>query len=322
VQLDPPHDKPTHTPKVNAATSTIDNINFTFSANVFLTGKPADRWLLADWTHPWHFYFGFFQEGDHYQFGGELRRNLPTSLGNFGSEPSQGLVTARAGVVKPGVWTHVAFVWNRDSGVAVLYVDGVKVGEAKPADNLKGLTGALAFPNLDLQHNDHKQWELGWKGDGADRTFEGFVADVEIRAGALTDKQVKKLKESSDARKEKAKYDIPEGSHWQYDHWGGPCTALWQSNGELWMARNPAATSGTCVWKTTDGDAKKLLAGEHIKILWDNTGRQDLVFKDKNNLTVNGAFNFVRTPPIQKILKIFKHIFFINPMFLNEISIL
>jgi glc operon protein GlcG len=95
---------------------------------------------------------------------------------------------------------------------------------------------------------------------------------------------------------------IKTGDTFAYAPWGGECTALWVQ-GELWMAINVHATNGTRVWKTTNGNATKLL---HISpqpvapILWDNVTNLMACMPSDNVIRVwHGAdsYDFLRTSP-------------------------
>ena len=60
---------------------------------------------------------------------------------------------------------------------------------------------------------------------------------------------------------------ICDGDIFSYDPWGGNCVALWVE-GELWVRRiNIESTSGSMIFKTTNGDGIRLLNGEEVMIL-------------------------------------------------------
>ncbi|KAH3767349.1 hypothetical protein Pelo_776 [Pelomyxa schiedti] len=80
---------------------------------------------------------------------------------------------------------------------------------------------------------------------------------------------------------------VQEGSRWNYPPWGGICTARWV-DGELWVGRDVyGSTSGTCIFKTRNGDGARLV-GLHntVNLLWDNTTQLPAFMPDLNTITV------------------------------------
>jgi len=79
---------------------------------------------------------------------------------------------------------------------------------------------------------------------------------------------------------EKKLYDIAEGDRFYCPGWGSKTeavVAMWV-NDDLWMRSEGLAasdTDGGRIWKTQNGDGKKLLQGETVSILWDNWDNYD-----------------------------------------------
>lgn len=76
-----------------------------------------------------------------------------------------------------GVWTHVATTWDQTN--YVVYFDGVKVGQATPANTFN-----LAVPNL---------W-LGAKFESAERQFAGQLDEVRVWNRALAQEEIQSLR--------------------------------------------------------------------------------------------------------------------------------
>lgn len=96
---------------------------------------------------------------------------------------------------------------------------------------------------------------------------------------------------------------IHDGDIFDYRPWSGPCTAKWV-DGELWMARDLNSTNGTCVWKTRNGDGRRLLQNGTVHILWDNCVNLVAFMPDPNTITVwhgDTTYNFTRQSRIVPI---------------------
>ncbi|MBN1274993.1 hypothetical protein JXA12_01765 [Candidatus Woesearchaeota archaeon] len=102
------------------------------------------------------------------------RDGYPEFRYHHGSSVNDGQVRNQEIQVSPGVWHHVAGVF--DGGEATLYFDGVPVAS-------RMIVGGL-------EENGHAVWLGGQGVDPLSRPFPGMIDDVSIFSSALTDEEV------------------------------------------------------------------------------------------------------------------------------------
>ena len=80
---------------------------------------------------------------------------------------------------------HVAFTWSRDRKEGILYINGNKT-DSKSVSN----------GPLDLIENNHTVFDIGLKRDSINKpTFDGYMRDLLVVDKALSEDEVKNLKD-------------------------------------------------------------------------------------------------------------------------------
>lgn len=83
--------------------------------------------------------------------------------------------------IATGKWSHVAFTYDRGTGQAVMYVNGVKVSESSSSE------GDFNFGNPDLAFYIGAVYGFMW----GDRPFRGYMSEVRLWTVARTANQIK-----------------------------------------------------------------------------------------------------------------------------------
>ncbi len=97
---------------------------------------------------------------------------------NRGHNPDKKLFDIRAGVNKAKEWVHYAGTFNVDDGMAYLYINGKKVGEAKSA-----------FPGVKIAGDWDSGARVGYNIDD-NRPFNGLMDDLNVWKRGLTEEKV------------------------------------------------------------------------------------------------------------------------------------
>lgn len=77
-------------------------------------------------------------------------------------------------------WTHIVFVWNRETKVATLYQDGANVHRTTP------LTGS----DIDFVAPTSSEFDVGYKRDSQRVTKAGWFRELLVFDRAVTSEEV------------------------------------------------------------------------------------------------------------------------------------
>lgn len=97
---------------------------------------------------------------------------------NRGHNPDKKLFDIRAGVNKAKEWVHYAGTFSREEGMAYLYINGKKVGEAKSA-----------FPGVKIAGDWDSGARVGYNIDD-NRPFNGLMDDLNVWKRGITEEEV------------------------------------------------------------------------------------------------------------------------------------
>lgn len=100
---------------------------------------------------------------------------------NRGHNPGKTLFNILAGVNKANEWVHYAGTFNVDDGLAYLYINGKKVGEAKSA-----------FPGVKIAGDWGLGARVGYNIDNQ-RPFTGLMDELNVWKRGLTEEEVNSI---------------------------------------------------------------------------------------------------------------------------------
>lgn len=158
----------------------MSKTSFTIAAHVDPASLQNGDEVFGDWSNPWQFRLYLNAGGD---LHADLRRDGPASNnGNvIGIGTPGGAVDATPG------FQHVALTWDRDNGVAYLYVDGNEAARAVQSGSV-----------LDLKDGNHAEYQIGWKRDGGN-FFHGGMDELWVFNRPLNVAEIQQLQTQNSA---------------------------------------------------------------------------------------------------------------------------
>jgi len=114
-----------------------------------------------------------------------LRRNIDPHTPNFGSIPNQDMININVPGAQLNTWQHVSFSFDNKTGRGYGCLNGRKVSESEVLNR-----NLHPDNNFDIQQNDHRDMEFGYKGDSNDCVFHGRVRDIRIYDLDLNEGQI------------------------------------------------------------------------------------------------------------------------------------
>ena len=150
--------------------SDTSNISTTLNTAGFANIYSISYWAKID-DFAYKMAFGF-SDGNHL--------NLYPTTGKFclntGDMDSNPFTNASYEAYNDGKWHHYAITGDADSGIATLYIDGVKIGTAK----FRVMNGTKLYIS-GWGYNDNYQWA------------NGYISDFRLYATVLSDADIKEL---------------------------------------------------------------------------------------------------------------------------------
>lgn len=156
--------------------------SFTIAAWVKLDNAKEHNLLLADWSKPYAYAFGF----DNNKVICYLRHEKPDKKGN-----TTDIINSKAlnVPITAGAWHHVAWVWDRTgpkAGKLTVYLDGHMDGET----NATGKVPTIVV-------NNNRPASIGYKAD-TKNAFHGSVDELWVFSNNLSAEQINNLMKSND----------------------------------------------------------------------------------------------------------------------------
>lgn len=134
--------------------------------------------------------------------------------------------------------------------------------------------------------------------------YQGYMPNENILKIIINNNEIKEFKRIT-KMKERFTAIIHDNDEFNYIPWGGLCTAKWIGD-DLIIAKDLNQTSGNFVWKTMNGDGRRLLNQGTIEILWDNKELLVAFMPDPNTITVwhgEVTYDFTRVIPVVPVAK-------------------
>ncbi|XP_064633686.1 uncharacterized protein LOC135491645 [Lineus longissimus] len=142
----------------------ISNVDFTMHTYIKSTeGDGEYRTILASWeAAKWLFIFRITP-------GNQLQVALRRNKYNTGNDRRQDMVSVTGGNIELNQWYSVAFSWERQTGEAKVYINGVEVASKR-----------TTYPDRDLMRSSASTFQIGYKADGRHHFFKGYIAELTI----------------------------------------------------------------------------------------------------------------------------------------------
>ena len=127
--------------------------------------------------------------------------------GDIGEENANHFLCSHPDTLKRGVFQHIAFTYDKDSGIGVLYVNGVAVARRNLGSNLVAKTkGDIWFSPIDRHPGN---WST-------DRAFTGLMDEIGIYNRALSASEIQAIcSEQSHGEP----LTLPESSDGWFESW-------------------------------------------------------------------------------------------------------